>query len=54
MVNSVHLQSTHTPHSQRFQSDPHLESGRRPVVEFFAVTVNVLRPLAVFTEELHH
>ena len=29
----MHLQSTHTPHSQRLQSDPHLESGRTYVVE---------------------
>ena len=44
-TNSMHLQSTHTPHSQCLQSDPHLESGRRSVGEFFcgnSLRVNVV------------
>ena len=35
VVNSVYLHSTHTPHSQRLQGDPHLESGSRSAVELF-------------------
>ena len=35
VVNCMHLQSTHTPHFQRLQSDPHFGSGRRSVVELF-------------------
>ena len=35
VVNSMHWQFTHAQHSQRLQLDPHLESGRRSVVEFF-------------------
>ena len=31
----MHLQSTHTPHSQRLQSDWHMEAGRRSAVEIF-------------------
>ena len=31
----MHLQSSHTPHPQHLQSDPHLESGRKSVVELF-------------------
>ena len=34
-TNSMHLQLKHSPHSQHLQSDPHLESGRRSVVELF-------------------
>ena len=36
-TNSMPLQSTHTPHLQHLQSDPHLESGRRFVVVLFCV-----------------
>ena len=52
VVNSVYLHSTHIPHSQRLQGDPHLESGPRSVVELFCGN-SLLRPLAVFAEELH-
>ena len=31
----MRLQPTHTPHSQFFQSDPHLESVQRSVVQLF-------------------
>ena len=34
-TNSMHLQSTHTPHSQRLQWDLHLEPSRRSAVELF-------------------
>ena len=34
-TNSMHLQSTHTPHSQPLQWDLHLEPGRRSAVELF-------------------
>ena len=34
-TNSMHVQSTHTPHSQRLQWDLHLEHGRRSAVELF-------------------
>ena len=34
-MNSMHLQSTHNPHLQHLQSDPHLESDRGSVVELF-------------------
>ena len=32
----MHLQPTHTPHSQHLQSDPHLEYDRKSVVELFS------------------
>ena len=34
-TNSMHWQSTHTPHTQHLQSDPHLQSSWRSVVESF-------------------
>ena len=36
-----------------FQSELHIESSRTSVVELFAEIVDVLRPLAIFGEELH-
>ena len=50
----MHLQSAATPHLQHLQSEVHLESSRTSVVRpFFANIVNMLRPLAIFAEELH-
>ena len=31
----MHFQSPRFPHSKHFQSDPHLESGRKTMVELF-------------------
>ena len=35
VTNSMHLQSTCTPHLQYLQSEAHLESSRTPEVELF-------------------
>ena len=45
VVNSMHLQSTYTRHSQRLQSYPHLKSGRKSVAKYFCG--NSLRVKAV-------
>ena len=37
-----------------FQLNAHLESSQTSAVELFAEIVDVFRPLAIFTEELHH
>ena len=48
----MHWQSTHTPHTQHLQSDPHLQSSWRSVVEPFCRHSHYLRLLAIFAEEL--
>ena len=52
-TNSMHLQSTYTPHLQQIQLDAHLKSSGTSALELFAEIVNVLRPLGIFVEELH-
>ena len=55
VTNSMNLQSTYTTHLQCLQSEAHLVSSRTSAVEvfFFLEIVNVLRPLDIFTGELH-
>ena len=36
VTNSMHLQSTYTPHLQYLQSDAHLESSQTSVVEVYS------------------
>ena len=47
----MHLQPTHTPHSQRLQSDPHLESGRKSVVELFCGNSLRVKAIGYFRRE---
>ena len=49
VTDSTHLQPTYTPHLQYLQSEEHLKSSQTSTAEI----VNVLRPLAIFAEELH-
>ena len=49
VTDSMHLQPTYTPHLQYLQSEEHLKSSQTSTAEI----VNVLRPLAIFAEELH-
>ena len=53
VTNSMHLQTTYSPHLQYLQSEVHLESSQTSAVEFFAEIVQVLRPLTIFAKELH-
>ena len=50
-MNSMQLQSTHTPHSQRLQSDAHLESDRRSVVELFCGNSLHVKPFGCFRRQ---
>ena len=47
-MNFMHLQSSHTPHSQHLQSDPHLESVRRTVVGLFGRSSVSLKTVGCF------
>ena len=47
-MNSMQFQSTYTAHSQRLQSDSHLESGRGSVVELFCRNSLRVQPVGCF------
>ena len=55
VTNSMHFQSTYIPHLQHLQSEAHMESSQASAVGpfFEKKKINLLRPLAVFAEELH-
>ena len=48
VTNSMHLQSTFTPHLQYFQSEVHLESSRTSAVDFFCRNSQSVKAVGYF------
>ena len=48
VTNSMHLQSTYSPHLQRLQSDEHLEPSRTSAVELFCGNSQCVKAVGYF------